>query len=209
MFSVSSYAKHRGCYVRAVQYAIERGRLRESVVFDSEGKPKITDFHTADAEWARNTVPTHGGRRAGAGRKPGSKTKAKAASKDGPPAADDQHEDGEADQAEDRTPKKRGPKPAGYEHENGKIVTAADATAAEKYWKAQTAELDFKAKAGELVNAKQVETEIAGMIASARQKLLAIPSKAKSALPHLTLADVETLERLLRDALEGLADGRQ
>ena len=187
MFSVNSYARHRGCFPRAVQVAIARGRLKECVVYDAAGKAKITDFHTADAEWKRNTNARR-------------QTRGKDA---------EANRNGTAPAGDGEGGSRPGPKPASMTTESGEIITAADATARERYWKAETAELDFKRKSGELVDAAAVQSEWAAMIAQARHRLLSIPSKAKSALHHLTLTDVETIERLIRDALEGLANGER
>lgn len=52
--SVRSYAKHRGCHHRAVQKAIEAGRLARSVVM-VEGVARIASFELADEEWTANT----------------------------------------------------------------------------------------------------------------------------------------------------------
>ena len=41
-------------------------------------------------------------------------------------------------------------------------------------------------------------------VVTCRTRLLGIPSKAKQQLPHLSLSDLEVLEALVREALEGL-----
>jgi hypothetical protein len=82
----------------------------------------------------------------------------------------------------------------------------AEASAREKDWRARLAELEYRRKAGELVNAKDIETRIADVFARCRTKLLGLPSKAKAALPHLTHADVRAIDDLVRQALEDLAE---
>jgi hypothetical protein len=52
--SVRAYARHRGCSAPAVLKAIDRGRLRLSIVIEG-GKAKIADVALADREWAENT----------------------------------------------------------------------------------------------------------------------------------------------------------
>jgi phage terminase Nu1 subunit (DNA packaging protein) len=52
--SQRAYAKHRGCALRAVQQAIEAGRLTRSVVRTDDGKYLI-DPKRADIEWAAST----------------------------------------------------------------------------------------------------------------------------------------------------------
>ena len=48
--SLRAYAKHRGVTLKAVQKAIESGRIRTN----ADGK---LDTDRADADWARNTGP--------------------------------------------------------------------------------------------------------------------------------------------------------
>jgi hypothetical protein len=54
--SLSAYARRRGVSVEAVSKAVERGRLRGSIVM-VDGKPKIGDAELADHEWQANTRP--------------------------------------------------------------------------------------------------------------------------------------------------------
>lgn len=90
----------------------------------------------------------------------------------------------------------------------GKVRTSplVEATARERSAKAKLAELEYERKAGELVPAAEVEARWVGMITRSRTKLLGLPSKAKQSLPHLTTADLKTLDRIVREALEELAD---
>lgn len=54
-----AYAKRRGVTPMAVGRAIRDGRLKDSVVFDPNGKPLgIRDADLADQEWAANTDTT-------------------------------------------------------------------------------------------------------------------------------------------------------
>lgn len=57
VIGVRQYAKLRGVSPAAVSKAIKFGRLRESIVRDKLGHPKISDAALADAEWLRNTRP--------------------------------------------------------------------------------------------------------------------------------------------------------
>ncbi len=81
----------------------------------------------------------------------------------------------------------------------------AGAAAREKHWRAELAELQYKQRAGELVNAAEMATEMANTFSTVRSKLLGLPSKAKQALPHLTLEDLATLDDIVREALEAIA----
>lgn len=75
--------------------------------------------------------------------------------------------------------------------------------------KTQTAVLELQEKSGRLVDAEKVKVRFIGMVASAKNRLLGIPTKAKRDIPTLTVRDIETLEGLIAEALEELAlDGR-
>jgi len=78
-------------------------------------------------------------------------------------------------------------------------------SAREKYWKASIAELDFKKKAGELINAKEMTDKIVNVFTICRTKLLGIPTRAKMQLPHLSASDVAMLDDLVREVLEELS----
>src|SRR5262245_49251749 len=52
--SLRAYARHRGCTVEAVSRAVQRRRLRKSVIV-VDGVPRISSAKLADEEWAANT----------------------------------------------------------------------------------------------------------------------------------------------------------
>lgn len=60
---------------------------------------------------------------------------------------------------------------------------------------------------GELVSADAVSREWASILRDLRNAMLAVPSRCGATLPHLTSTDVATLEREIRIALEGVANG--
>lgn len=70
---------------------------------------------------------------------------------------------------------------------------------------AELAELQLEERRGRLVDAQVMHTKITDVIVRSRTKLLGVPSKAKLALPHLTTADVLTIDRIMRESLEDLA----
>lgn len=86
--------------------------------------------------------------------------------------------------------------------EHSSLSTAA---AREKHWKAEMAELTYRQRAGELVDASEVETEYAEFCSTVRTKVLNIPNRLKQAHADLTLAHLATLDELLREALSELA----
>jgi hypothetical protein len=77
-----------------------------------------------------------------------------------------------------------------------------------EFEKANLLELDRKAKEGLLIPRDQVEKAAANVAAIVRTKLLAVPTRARQRIPHLTLEEVAILDELQREALEELADGR-
>lgn len=79
------------------------------------------------------------------------------------------------------------------------------ASAREKHWKAQLAELTYKERAGQLVNAEEVQEAIAEDYSTIRTRLLGLASKAKQRLPHLSFTDLATIDEMVREALEALA----
>ena len=68
-------------------------------------------------------------------------------------------------------------------------------------------ELELDVRRGKLVDGAEVRLLFGGMVTAARNRLLGVPSKAKARIPHLTVRDVEALEDLIAEALNGLADG--
>lgn len=177
--SCRQYAKRRGCSAMAVSVAIKNGRLVKSVVRDAVGNPKIADPDLADQEWAANTDATMRSKAAG-----------------GDPAELVDHV--------------LGVPPAPVEHSvddsDGPAtpINLADAAARAKHWDAELKELKFKEAARELIPARDVESRLVDVFSACKVKLLEIPSRAKQALPHLSVSDLQVIEALLREGLEAL-----
>lgn len=202
--SQRAYAAHRGCALRAVQEAIENGRLKDSVIWgDWRGKPaaRIRDVALADAEWERNTDHTmrlHGSAGPGAAKPAAKKPAAQAKRPAGgagpriidPPKAPPPHRDDPDDE--------------GMDADIHDGMTFSDANRVEKIWKARQAKLDYEKKAGLLAPVAEFKAAMETIVTTSRTKLLALPSKAKQRLPHLTRADIDVLEQLLRESLEEL-----
>lgn len=74
--------------------------------------------------------------------------------------------------------------------------------------KTAQAELDLAQQRGELVRVDDVRAEVNDAFATVRTRLLAIPSRCAQQIPHLTAADVGTLDDFIREALEALANER-
>lgn len=60
---------------------------------------------------------------------------------------------------------------------------------------------------GDLVPAAEVERAWANVLRDVRSALLAVPSRVGATLPHLSAHDVAAVEREIKAALEGLANG--
>src|SRR5262249_22188597 len=60
--SLSEFAAGRGLSRQAVTKAVQRGRLKNSVVMVG-GRPRLVSREAAEAEWRRNTHPLRGGKR--------------------------------------------------------------------------------------------------------------------------------------------------
>lgn len=87
--------------------------------------------------------------------------------------------------------------------------TVASATERLKSAQADLAEIKRDTEMGELVLASTVEHRLRDVFLSCRTRLLAIPSRARQALPHLTNADVVLIEDLVREACEDLAEANE
>lgn len=79
--------------------------------------------------------------------------------------------------------------------------------AREKHWRANLAELEYRTQAGELIEASEVSARFTEVVTVAKTKLLGIAARVRQRLPHLTADDVRIVDDLVREALEGLADG--
>lgn len=85
-------------------------------------------------------------------------------------------------------------------------VTFAHANAIEKAYKAKLAKLKFEEQSGKLVSADDVLAEWQTLVVMSRTRLLALPSKIKARLPHITRQDVTEIEGLIREALDQLSE---
>jgi hypothetical protein len=160
---------------RGVTHTAVQKAIRERRLRDSIQDGRIIDPDLADREWAENTDYTDA------------------------PKAVIEHAESVAPRAAEPAPLQpvTGAAPA--------ALTLSEASIAEKHWKAKTAELKFRQEAGELVPAESVAAKLEDTFRTCRTKLLGIPSRARQALPHLTLQDLAALESLVREALEELA----
>lgn len=147
LLSQSAYAKHRDCTHGAVQKAIKSGRLLRALVTCDDGKVRI-DPEVADVEWQANTSQVMQRKE---------------------PAAP-------------ATPK-RGAGTAAHEPP----VTAAaggddtlslnESRARRAHFEAQMAELDYREKAGQLIDASVARHAITTYVAQAKKNLQVLPDR--------------------------------
>lgn len=197
--SLREYAQHRaelglvGTSATAVSKAIKRGRLVRSVVRDHRGEPKIADAALADREWAEGTdhskAPASVKERAAAGAgAPVSVPRPPAPVAVLPPPSSVPGSDG-----------------GGEEIEVPESLSLSVESAREKFWKAHLAALDYRKRAGELVEVKDLEGKLTELFAGCQKKLLGVPSRARQQDPTLTAAHLALFDELIREALEDLA----
>lgn len=193
--SLRQYAtsrKHRGLpggSLAAVQKAIAAGRLKRCLSPDG----KIGDAALADREWDANT--DHAQRRtlsAEADNAPGPTPRGRPRKLADP---------GERERALSRK--------ADGSIDYDAIENLAEASLAEKIWKAQQAEMNYRREAAELVLASDVADRWSAIVALSRTKMLGVPAKIKARLPHLTRDDVASIDAVIREALEELAAGER
>lgn len=186
--TLTAYAARRKVSKMAVSKAVSSGRLVASVGRDARGRPQIIDADLADREWTAKTdlskAPTYVKERA-----------EQRAAEPAPPRVD----------PFGHLPRLEEPADPGAPRSAHAEMTLSEASTIEKVWKAKAAELKYRQDAGELVPAKDVAHRLEDVFHGCRTKLLGVPSRARQALPHLTVADIGVLENLVREALEDLA----
>lgn len=94
--------------------------------------------------------------------------------------------------------------PAPFEKVPGAPVAPSAKQIMENY-KARILKMEYEERAGVLIDAAQVKEAWFKIVTEAKTKILGLPAKAKTNLPHLTAGDVAILDRLCREALEELA----
>lgn len=189
LMSLRDYAKHRAALglpgnAAKVSEAIKVGRLKESVARDDRGDPKIADVELADREWELNTDPLKREHAMGEKAIPMASATTRVRV-DGvlPPESSPPRE---LDQ--------NGAESVGSANQRKKIADA------------NLAELKFAEAAGQLVAARDVEQRLVEVFSQCKTRLLAIPSRARQELPHLSLVDVAAIETLVREAVEDLSE---
>jgi hypothetical protein len=190
----AAYARHRaaaglpGATKVAVGRAVKSGRLSGSLVM-VDGVARVRDVALADREWEANTDVSMRLRAQGFTTPAAALAALMPRAEPAPPTID-----------APPTEEPEGTDPADFQAQRLKKERAL----------ASMAELKYREAALQLIPARDVERQLTGYLSSCKTRLLAIPSRAKQDLPHLTTTDLAVFERLVREALEeraGPADG--
>jgi phage terminase Nu1 subunit (DNA packaging protein) len=182
------FGRQLGVSGEAIRKAIATGRIPadcigERVVGKGQRRPVITDPARATEQWNLQRDPVRARDKASPATEAKDKQGRAQRRGEAPPEADDVAEDADV----------------------GVTRSITESRAITEDYKARMARLDFEERSGMLVNAEQVQAGFVNMITSARNALLGVPTRAKQRMPQLTVQDVETLERLISEALEAVA----
>lgn len=82
------------------------------------------------------------------------------------------------------------------------LPTVAQSSREREMYRARREKTAWEEQQGKLVNAEEIRLAMVEMITKAKTTLMGVPSKAKSRIPSLTVADIETLEGLIEAALK-------
>ena len=92
------------------------------------------------------------------------------------------------------------------EPDDGAVPNLNDERARHEREKRLIAELDRRAKEGELVYRADFVTARNAVAAQIMNRAEALPRQIKQLIPHLTVEEVEKVERLIKEMLEGVAN---
>jgi phage terminase Nu1 subunit (DNA packaging protein) len=94
------------------------------------------------------------------------------------------------------------PKAAKIEHESqSKAPPLYESRAIKEAFLARKAKVEYERMIGKLVEAEQVEARWQKIIATAKTRLLAVSSKSRARIPHLTIEEVAIIDEEIRLAL--------
>lgn len=198
--SLRALSRDLGVTLRAVQKAIESGRIPASAVGtktlpSGKTRPCIVDRDAAIAGFRSNVDSRQ--QRPGKAISQGKK-RANAIARGEEPDADLP-----PDADYDPAPQPR----TTAAPRNPNIPSQAESRAITEAYKARMAKIDYQKATEQLVEWAPLKVKLSEMIVDARGKVMMVPRKARSRIPHLTIDDMEILESLLERALEELSVG--
>ena len=104
------------------------------------------------------------------------------------------------------------PRPAGDRARDREVIERSfqlpdynESRARSEYEKANLLELERKQKEKLLLPADQVERVWANTVATVKTKLLAVPTRLRQRIPHLSLEEVAIADELIRESLMELS----
>ena len=185
--NLTEYARHRGCYPRAVEIAVKNGRIQR----DANG---LIDSDQADKDWESGTSPYRSAAGAANGAA-GQAIRRKLAGK-----ADTPKPSGEPQEA------LRKPAASAVTSESGAtdIAVYAQARAEREHYQAQMAKLSYERKLGNLIEREGVERAAKVFWSYLRDSILAIPARLAADLAAET--DVARVRDLLDTELRDTFD---
>jgi phage terminase Nu1 subunit (DNA packaging protein) len=98
--------------------------------------------------------------------------------------------------------------PRSSDHSDDELPPYTESQKRKAYEQANLLELERKQKEGLLLPAEQVQKVWANSVAIVKTKLLAVPSRLRQRIPHLTLEEIAIAEELIRESLEELSEGQ-
>jgi phage terminase Nu1 subunit (DNA packaging protein) len=91
--------------------------------------------------------------------------------------------------------------------DDNSVLPYSDAKALRETYLARMARLEFLAKSGRLLDADEVQSVWTAHLTDCRKRLLTVPSRCGARIAHLSRAEVDVIDREIRDALMELAGG--
>jgi hypothetical protein len=183
--SFKQYAEHRGVSQAAVSQALRKGRITARV--DENGVRYVLAAE-ADAQWTQRSEPIPSMKPLAT---PVTQSRIRAPSVI-PNRITDDDDESEEDLID-----------AG----GGEMIPALYVSKAKKeYYVAQAVELKHQVELGKVVPAEEVGKRWSKIVATARTKILGIPSKTRQRAPEMTNEVYLELEKVVREALEDLAN---
>lgn len=194
---ITEYAKHRGCSLTAVQYAVKRGRIHRR----PDG---LIDTDRADREWDQNT--NHAMARAD---QKGVPKKSRDGEGPTPPAATGHVQAGRHRAATHAARHaEQDAADLGDGERKGNALDFNKARAAKEIYEARIKKLDYEERLGNLVSRKSVEVEAFTSFRILRDACFNIPDRVSAQVAAETDGTVvyEILMKELRQAFEEFAN---
>lgn len=197
LIGIREAARRLGVSDTAVHKAIKAGRISVAGRTESSKRPLVS-WPQAQDDWLANSDTSKRSHVGGTGQSP---HRAKYAGTPEVTLATSARPD-EAPQAE--APATGADNPATRVSQG---PTYAQSRAVREAYQARLAKLEFEQKSGKLVDADEVKIAWFKHIKAAQTRIMSVPAACKTRVPDLPLAVVATIEAIVREAMEDLANG--